>query len=132
MYGKDYYKIGGTFMKINTIIENNIKIAVVNSEEVLIDDVQSALDFIATVNYETGCNHIVLNKSAICNDFFNLSTRLAGEILQKYINYHIKLAIIGDYSSHTSKSLKDFIYESNRGKDFLFVSTVDEAIERLS
>ncbi len=49
--------------------------------------------------------------SSICDDFFDLSTRLAGEILQKFINYHVKIAIIGDFSIYTSKSLKDFIYE---------------------
>lgn len=67
-------------MKISIIKENNTEIAVVNSNDVLITDVQSALDFIATVGFETGCTRIILNKSAICDDFFDLSTRLAGEI----------------------------------------------------
>jgi len=39
-----------------------------------------------------------LNKSAICDDFFDLSTGLAGEILQKFVNYHVKIAIVGDFS----------------------------------
>ena len=93
---------------------------------------QSALDFIATVGFETGCNRIILNKSAICNDFFDLSTRLAGEILQKFINYNIKIAIVGDFSVYTSKSLKDFIYESNKGKDIFFLPNEKQAIEKLS
>ena len=42
---------------------------------------------------------------------------MAGEILQKFINYHVKIAIYGDYSVYTSKPLRDFIYESNHGKD---------------
>lgn len=56
-------------MKITVIKENNIEIAIVNSNEILIKDVQSALDFMATINYETGCNRIIINKSAICEDF---------------------------------------------------------------
>lgn len=119
-------------MEINIVKENNIKIAVVNSKEVIIDSVQSALDFIATINYETGCNRIILNKPAICDDFFDLSTRLAGEILQKFINYHIKIAIVGDFSTYTSKSLKAFIYESNKGKDIFFLPDEKQAIEKLS
>lgn len=119
-------------MKINIIKKNNIKIAVVNSSQILITDVQSTLDFIATVGFETGCNRIILNKSAICNDFFDLSTRLAGEILQKFINYNIKIAIVGDFSVYTSKSLKDFIYESNKGKDIFFLPNEKQAIEKLS
>jgi hypothetical protein len=119
-------------MKINTIKENNIEVAVVNSSDILITDVQSALDFIATVGFETGCYRIILNKSSICEDFFNLKTKLAGEILQKFVNYHVKIAIVGDFSAYTSKSLKDFIYESNKGKDIFFLPDEKQAIEKLS
>lgn len=38
-------------MQISVIEENNIEIAIVNSEHILITDVQSALDFFATVDY---------------------------------------------------------------------------------
>ena len=68
------------------------------------------------VKYETGCTNIAINKGAITDDFFVLSTCLAGEILQKFINYGIRFAIYGDFSHYTSKPLKDFIYESNKGK----------------
>ena len=118
-------------MKINIIKENNIEIAVINNSEILIIDVQSALDFMATIGYDTGCDRIVLNKSAICEDFFNLRTKLAGEILQKFINYHMKIAIVGDFSTYTSKSLKDFIYESNQGRQLFFLPDEASAIEAL-
>ena len=68
----------------------------------------------------------------ITEDFFILSTGLAGEILQKYINYDGLIAIYGDFSHYTSKPLKDFIYESNKGKDVFVVATEDEAIEKLT
>lgn len=119
-------------MNIKVINTNGEKIAVVRSNEIMITDVQSALDLMATVSYEVGCNRIVINKSAISEDFFDLKTRLAGEILQKFINYQTKIAIVGDYSSYSSKSLKDFIYESNNGKDIFFLSTEEQAIEKLS
>ena len=119
-------------MKITSIKENNVEIAVVSSSEILITDVQSALDFMATVMYETGCDRIVLNKSALCEDFFNLKTKLAGDILQKYVNYHVKIAIVGDYSVYTSNSLKDFIYESNKGNNIFFLANEKQGIEKLS
>lgn len=119
-------------MNVTTIKENNIEIVVVNSSEILITDAQSALDFMMTIQYETGCNRIILNKSAICEDFFHLSTKLAGEILQKFINYHVRIAIVGDFSVYTSKSLKDFIYESNKGKDIFFLPNETQAIGKLS
>ncbi|SET45136.1 protein of unknown function [Natronincola peptidivorans] len=119
-------------MKVTTIKENNVEIAFVSSNEILINDVQSALDLMATVNFEADCNRIILNKSAICEDFFRLRTLLAGEILQKFINYKIKIAIVGDFSMYSSNSLEDFIYECNKGKDIFFLSNVKEAIEKLS
>ncbi|MEK4510973.1 DUF4180 domain-containing protein [Paenibacillus sp. FSL K6-2524] len=119
-------------MKITKIKEKDIEIAVISSSEILITDVQSALDLIATVNYETGCNRIIMNKSAIHEDFFNLSTRLAGDILQKFINYHVKIAIVGDFFEYSSKNFKDFIYECNKGKDIFFLSSEQQALDKLS
>ena len=119
-------------MEITTVIDNNKEIAVINSDEVLISDVQSALDLIATVRYETGCNHFVLKKEAICEAFFDLKTKLAGDILQKFINYYVKVAIVGDFSGYTSKSLRDFIYECNHGKDIFFVTDQKQAIDKLA
>lgn len=107
-------------------------IALVNSNKTIIKDVQTAIDFIMTIKYETNCNKIVLNKGAVTEEFFILSKGLAGEILQKFINYQTKFAIYGDYSKYTSKPLKDFIYESNKGKDIFFVQNKDKAIEMLS
>lgn len=118
-------------MNIKTITENKINIAIISSNEKLITDAQSALDLIMTVEYETKSNRIITSKNNICEDFFILSTGIAGEILQKFINYGFKIAIYGDYSKYTSKPLKDFIYESNSGKNIFFVNTQEEAIEKL-
>lgn len=118
-------------MNIEHLKADGIDIAVVSSDETVMIDAQSALDLVMSVKYETGAERIVLDKHAICGDFFILSTGIAGEILQKLINYHVKMAVYGDYSHYTSKPLKDFIYESNCGKDFFFVSTREEAIQKL-
>ena len=115
---------------MKTKIINNI--AIIKSNDIIIKDVQSAIDFIMTVKYETNCSKIALNKEAVAEDFFILSKGLAGEILQKFINYQTKFAIYGDYSKYTSKPLKDFIYECNNGKDIFFVENEDEAIQMLS
>ena len=118
-------------MNIEKITENNINVAVVSADDTIITDVDSALDLIMTVKYETGAERIAIDKNVVTEDFFILSTRLAGEILQKFINYHIKFAVFGDFSKYTSKPLKDFIYESNCGKDICFTATKQEAVEHL-
>ena len=119
-------------MQTDVITRNGRQIAVVTAEGKLLETVQDALDLMATVRYETGCERIALYKSAVADAFFILSTRLAGEILQKFVNYHMKLAIIGDYSRYTSKPLKDFIRESNAGNDVFFVPSLEDALDRLS
>lgn len=119
-------------MKTEVIQKNNTKAVVVKSDELLITDTQSALDLIMTVKYETGCTNIALNKEAIADDFFILSTCLAGEILQKFINYGIRFAIYGDFTKYTSKPLKDFMYESNQGKDIYFQPDASFAVDKLS
>lgn len=119
-------------METEVINKNNVSVAVIHSDEHLITDVQSALDLIMSVKYETGCTNIALNKSAIVDDFFILSTCMAGEILQKFINYGVRFAIYGDFSRYTSKPLKDFMYESNRGKDIYFQPSVSRAVDKLS
>ena len=116
---------------IETIVNHGKTVAVVTGPEIEISDVQSALDLIMTAKYETETNLLAIAKEAIAEDFFILSCGLAGEVLQKFINYHAKIAIYGDFSKYTSKPLKDFIYESNKGKDVFFVGTVDEAVARL-
>ncbi len=119
-------------MNIEYIRDNGMDIAVVSSDRKVIVDTQSALDLAMTVKYETGTANLVLDKRLICEDFFILSTGVAGEILQKFINYQVRAAFYGDYSRYTSKPLKDFIYESNQGKNFFFVATKEEAVQKLT
>ena len=119
-------------MKIKTIEKNNKIISIFSGEEKVITDVQSALDLIMTSKYEYNTNLIAVDKKIVADDFFVLSSGVAGEILQKFVNYQAKLAIFGDYSKYTSKPLKDFIFESNKGKNVFFVDDENQAIEKLS
>lgn len=119
-------------MKITKINNEGIEIAIIESQEVILTDVQSALDLMATVSYEFGCDRIVINKEAVIEDFFKLSTGIAGDILQRFVIYQTKFAIYGDFSVYTSKPLKDFIYESNKGNSIYFSATQEEAIDKLS
>ncbi|RKF52445.1 cytoplasmic protein [Bacillus wiedmannii] len=119
-------------MEIKKVVIGGINIALVRSDTVVISDVQTALDLMATVQYEVDAKHIIIDKSLISESFFDLKTRIAGDILQKFINYRVKIAIIGDFSMYTSKSLKDFIYECNKGQDIFYLATEQQAIEKLS
>ncbi|NBD25311.1 DUF4180 domain-containing protein [Paenibacillus glycinis] len=107
------------------------KVAVIASDGIVIGDVQDALDMMASVNYAEGAHKLLIRKENIAEDFFELRTKLAGEILQKYTNYRVKLAVVGDFGGYESKSLRDFIYECNQGKQFFFLADTAEALDAL-
>lgn len=113
------------------IEKNGQVVAVFTGEEQIINDVQSALDLIMTAKYEAGTYSMAVEKKMIAEEFFILSTGLAGEVMQKFVNYQAKLAIFGDFSMYTSKPLKDLMFEMNKGKDIFFVATREEAAEKL-
>ena len=119
-------------MNIELTTKNNLSIAVITGGEKRITDPAAALDLAMTARYETGSSRLAMDKHLFPEDFFILSTGLAGEILQKWINYQFKAAIWGNYPRYTSKPLQDFIRESNRGKTVFFVSEEGEAVKRLS
>jgi hypothetical protein len=106
-------------------------IAVISSSIPFITDAQAALDLIASFYYED-VNKIAINKAAVSEDFFKLSTGLAGEVAQKFVNFGCRLAIIGDFSGYTSKPLRDYMYECNKGKHLYFAADEAEALRRLS
>lgn len=106
-------------------------VAVVAEGEVVLTCAQDALDLMATARHLHGCDKLLLPKSAVCEDFFDLRTGIAGEVLQKYSNYRMRVAIVGDFSAYDSRALRDFIRESNRGGQVLFLPTLEEALEAL-
>ncbi len=114
-----------------TILGKSNSVVYIESEDTLIADSQSALDFIMTVAYELDCRKIIIDKKNICEEFFKLSSGIAGEVLQKFINYHTKVAIIGDFSKYSSKPLHDFIYECNKGNHIFFAENLEQAAEKL-
>jgi hypothetical protein len=75
---------------------------------------------------------IILYEKNISPDFFDLKTGLAGEILQKFSNYRMQLAIIGDFSKYSGKSIRDFIFESNNGRQVNFLPDLSTTLEKLS
>ena len=106
-----------------------VKVAEVVTDGIIITNAQDALDLMVDPALE-GARRIIIDRKNIAADFFDLSSRLAGEILQKFAQYQVKLAIIGDFSD-ASESLKAFIYESNRGSEIFFCASAEEAKKKL-
>ena len=121
-------------MKEKSIISHQVDgqtLLEVLSEEQIIGSVQDALDLFGELfgQYYDG---IILHEKSFSPRFFDLKTKFAGEILQKFSNYRVRLAIVGDWSKYTSHSLAAFIVESNRGRMVNFATSTEEAVALLS
>jgi hypothetical protein len=110
---------------------NNIKIALPDEESFIISCTQDAVDLLGETGLD-GCSRIIIYERNLHPDFFKLTTGLAGDILQKFSNYRCKLAIIGEFSKFKSKSLQDFIRESNKGNTVFFVDSIDIALFKMA
>ncbi len=88
---------------------------------VIVRELQAS-DLIGDV-YGSNARFIAIPLSRLSDDFLRLSTRVAGEILQKLINYHFRVAVLGDVSAAVAASdaLRDFVVESNRGEMVWFL-----------
>jgi hypothetical protein len=106
------------------------KFAEIEKGSAIISEAGDMLDIMVNAGYND-CNGIIIHSDGLHNDFFDLKTGLAGEILQKFSNYRMRLAIVGDFTSIKSKSLRDFIMESNRRGTISFVTTSEEALSGL-
>jgi len=118
-------------MQIEFIQIKNEKIAVVQSPDIVIHNAEDAAELLMNCRYQ-GSDSIIVNEINLPVAFFDLKSGLAGDILQKFSTYQGRLAIIGDFTKYESKCLRDFIYESNKGKRINFVSSMEEAKTVLS
>lgn len=118
-------------MEIKEHSLNGARIAEVISEDIIIQNADDALDIMGNIYYQ-GFDSIILYQTNITPEFFDLKNRIAGEILQKFSNYRVRLVIIGDFSNYENKSLKGFIYESNNGKLVNFLPSISEALKALT
>jgi len=109
-------------MIVKTHENNAVKTAEVVSEDILINTPEEGLQLLVDLYYQ-GFDKIVIHEKNITPDFFDLKTGIAGEILQKFSTYRMQLVITGEFSKYPGQSLKDFIYESNKGKQVNFLTS---------
>lgn len=118
-------------MEVKTHTIDNNKIAEIIAADIILNSAEDGLDLLGNLYYQ-GFDRIIMHEINITPDFFDLKNGIAGEILQKFSNYRVKLAVVGDFSQYPGKSIKDFIFESNKFGHVNFVSSVSEALARLS
>ncbi|WBO62252.1 DUF4180 domain-containing protein [Streptomyces camelliae] len=98
----------------------------------LLDGERAALDLIGDA-FGQEAELVVVPVERISDEFFRLRSGVAGDVVQKFVNYRLRLAVLGDISAHVAASdaLRDFVYESNQGSQLWFVADAAELDERL-
>ncbi|MBM7037154.1 DUF4180 domain-containing protein [Vibrio ulleungensis] len=118
-------------MEIKLINIDGVTICEVSANGTVVNNLNDALDLIGNVSYQ-GSRKLVVRTEHLAIEFFDLKTKLAGEILQKFSNYDMQLAIVGENSHFNSTALKSFIVECNRGNRILFEESREVALEALA
>lgn len=111
---------------------NGVRIFEVPSQGLELRTGKDAIDILSDASGHQAA-FIVIPVERLGDDFFDLRTRIAGEVVQKFVTYGSRLAIVGDISKRiaASKSLAAFVVESNRGVHLWFVESLDELGSRL-
>ena len=94
---------------------------------------QDAVDIIGET-WHSRADLVVIPAERFDDGFFTLSTGLAGEFIQKFVNYQLAIAIIGDLSAllAASSALRAFVHESNRGRQVWFLHDLGEVADALA
>ncbi len=116
-------------MKIITHKTAHSVIAEICTDEMIIQSAQDGLDLLGDFYYQ-GFDKIIIHEKNLTPDFFELRKGMAGEILQKFSNYRVQLAIVGEFEKFSRKSIRDFISESNRTGHIIFTTSVGEALTK--
>ena len=113
-------------MNYTVVEKNDRKYIECASAQTPIRNEQNALDLIVACG-ENGADLLMIHADALVDDFFRLRTGLAGDILQKFVNYHIKAAVVIPDSGKVKGKFRELLAESNRGNSFRVFGSRGEA-----
>ena len=114
-------------MEIKTHNIDNAKVAEIITDKVILRSTEDGLELLGNLYYQ-GFDKIIIHEKNITPEFFDLRTKIAGEILQKFAQYQMPLIIVGDFSKYQSKSLNDFIFESNKSQQINFIKDLSNIL----
>ena len=88
---------------------------------------------VVTACIESGMGRLLLDEGALPPEFFDLSTGVAGAMVQRLTQYEIRMAaVVPDPSAH-SQPFQDFAREANAGRSwFRFFPEREQAVAWLT
>ncbi|MFE0627709.1 DUF4180 domain-containing protein [Streptomyces sp. NPDC058864] len=108
-----------------------VPVLVCGEDGAMISGVQDALDVIGSAYHRADV--VAVPVARLDERFFALRTGLAGEIMQKFVNYRIRLVVVGDVSAYTAAgtAFRDLVRECNRGDRTWFLDDLEALDARL-
>lgn len=103
-------------MNYKIITKNELKYVELFSAPAPLKTEADALDVVALCG-ENGTNLLMVHREALSDDFFDLKTRAAGGIIQKFVNYRVKAVIVIPEDAQGAR-FKEWAGESNKGNQF--------------
>ena len=93
---------------------------------------QDALDLIGEA-WGASASTVVVPVGRFDPTFFDLRSGLLGEVTQKFVNYRIRLVVLGDVTAHdaASDAFRDYLRETNAGGQIWFVADEAELLGRI-
>jgi hypothetical protein len=89
--------------------------------------IRSAADVTPALGQSLRHGGLVVTEANLCAEFFNLRTGFAGEVLQKFVNYRAKLAIvIADPKAHGDR-FGELVHEHQAHPHVRFFSSEADA-----
>lgn len=110
-----------------------LRVLVVDAEGTELARERDATDLLPLA-WEARAALVAVPAARMSPDFWRLPTGLLGAVVQKFVNYGVRLAFVGDLSAElaASRALTDYVREANRGKTTWFVDDLAELEARLT
>ncbi|OLF17456.1 DUF4180 domain-containing protein [Actinophytocola xanthii] len=117
---------------MHTITESHGHRVLTVADDVALGGEDEAVDLIGLAFGEQA-DVVAVPAELVDERFYELRTRVAGDVVRKFAAYQIRLVVLGDLTGRlaASDSLRAFVYEANRGRDIWFLADRTELDERL-
>ncbi len=116
-------------IEIKTI--KNISFAECVTDETIITKEQEAVDLIGLCGYHQ-TNNLLIYAHNVDERFFELKSTLAGNVLQKFMNYYMRVAMVMDDNLSDNKRFCEMALETNKGNHFRIFTNRQDAINWLT
>lgn len=92
---------------------------------------RDATEVLGNASY-LGADHVLVTAEQLGPGFRDLSSGLAGAVAQKFVNYGMRLVVVGVDPDAGSESWRAWVRESNRGSHLWFLADREEALARIA